>query len=218
MWNIPICSVTFRKCGGIRLRLRQRRSANLTVIAGNVILNWFRRWQVLDICAHCSPQKHMGISARWRIPGRSRFPSGTGCGIIRSMSPMSVPFLWSKRWSQNICSCFLPTNLISVRMRHSALANINRKNLPKSVASIGFILTMSKSLHNFWWKMEKSQCSGAISSGIRRNWWRNCRRAWSAWTGDTHRNRGKMRRGRSHRRVQCSICVRVYAAGTSGQT
>ena len=37
--------------------------------------------------------KHMGISARWRIPGRSRFPSGTGCGIIRSMSPMSVPFL-----------------------------------------------------------------------------------------------------------------------------
>ena len=49
------------------------------------------------------------------------------------------------------------------------LANINRKNLPKSVASIGFILTMSKSLHNFWWKMEKSRCSGAISSGIRRN-------------------------------------------------
>lgn len=45
-------------------------------------------------------------------------------------------------------------------MRHSALANINRKNLPKSVASIGFILTMSKSLHNFWWKMENPDVLG----------------------------------------------------------
>lgn len=49
------------------------------------------------------------------------------------------------------------------------LGKYKSKNLPKSVASIGFILTMSKSLHNFWWKMEKSRCSGVILSGIRRN-------------------------------------------------
>ena len=68
-------------------RLRQRKSASWMRTAQSFISNWCRRSQRSAICTCCSPQRAMATSVNSQTAGKSRFPSGTGCSIIRWMSP-----------------------------------------------------------------------------------------------------------------------------------
>lgn len=77
----------FPRCGAMRRRLRQRKSASWMRTAQSFISNWCRRSQRSAICTCCSPQRAMATSVNSQTAGKSRFPSGTGCSITRWMSP-----------------------------------------------------------------------------------------------------------------------------------
>ena len=87
MWSTRICSPDFPRCGAMRRRLRQRKSASWMRTAQSFISNWCRRSQRSAICTCCSPQRAMATSVNSQTAGKSRFPSGTGCSITRWMSP-----------------------------------------------------------------------------------------------------------------------------------